>query len=566
MSANATRSSIVMAAGTLVSRLLGFVRSPLLLGVVVGVNSMAADAFDIANKLPNLIYMAVIGGVVNAVLIPAIVRAMRDGEETGAAFINKILTLAAVGLGAITLALTLASPWLVKIFASSLPTDWHHVAVAFAFWCVPQIFFYGMYTVIGQVLNAKENFGPYMWAPALNNVVACLGITAMIMIYGSATSAITGTASVWTSGRIAFLGGVSTAGVAAQALILLIPLRRLGIRWRPDFSWRGAGIGKSARVSTWVFAEMAVGIIPTIILTNIAAQAATRGDAVGIDRSYIAGNAGYSAAYMLYSLPQSLIVVSVVTAIFTSLAKNAQAKNLDAIRRDSTRALQVIGMLMSWCTIGLIVLALPLTRLLMATVPMSQASAVANVLITMSLGLVGVGASTVLNRIYYAYEDTRGAFMIGIPLKIMAVVGYLLSGMLSPSLTVAGIGLTMAITNTISVPLMLWDLRRHIGKVALWPIVWTYIRYFVISVISSFFGIIILSNLTTRVDLPLSLAALQIVVVGTAMTAVFFILSKLLAMPEVVYLERMAFGILAKFGITRTSPQLARHGRKEHDR
>ncbi|MDP9801561.1 putative peptidoglycan lipid II flippase [Arcanobacterium wilhelmae] len=562
MAANATRSSIVMAAGTLVSRLLGFVRSPLLLGVVVGVNSMAADSFDIANKLPNLIYMAVIGGVVNAVLIPAIVRAMAQGQETGAAFINKILTLATVGLGGITFVLTLASPWLVSIFASSLPPDWYQVAVAFAFWCVPQIFFYGMYTVIGQVLNAKENFGPYMWAPALNNVVACLGITAMILVYGSATQAVTGTASVWTAGRIAFLGGVSTAGVAAQALVLLISLRKVGVRWRPDFAWRGAGIGKSARVSTWIFAEMAVGIVPTIILTNVAAQAAARGDASGIERARIAGNAGYSAAYMLYSLPQSLIVVSVVTAIFTSLARNAQAQNLAVIRRDSTRALQVIGMLMFWCTVGLVVLALPLTRLLMATVPLAQASAVSVVLVTMSLGLVGVGASTVLNRVYYAYEDTRGAFMIGLPLKLMGMIGYVLSGFLSPSLTVAGIGLTMALTNTVSVPLMLWDLRRHIGKISMWPIAWTYARYFVISVISGVFGIAVVSYLDAGAQLPLSLAVFQVLIGGTAITAMFFVLCELLRMPEVAYFERMVFAVLAKLGVKRVEPHWPRHGRK----
>ncbi|WP_240611206.1 hypothetical protein [Actinobaculum sp. 313] len=70
--------------GTLVSRVLGLVRSPLMLGAVLTMTSPAANAFDVANKLPNLIYMVVVGGLVNAVLVPAIVRATkesRDGER-----------------------------------------------------------------------------------------------------------------------------------------------------------------------------------------------------------------------------------------------------------------------------------------------------------------------------------------------------------------------------------------------------------------------------------------------------------------------------------------------------
>ena len=49
--------------GTLVSRILGFVKSPFLMGAVVGLNSSVAGSWDIANKLPNLLYMVIAGGL-----------------------------------------------------------------------------------------------------------------------------------------------------------------------------------------------------------------------------------------------------------------------------------------------------------------------------------------------------------------------------------------------------------------------------------------------------------------------------------------------------------------------
>ena len=63
------RSSAVMAAGTIVSRLSGFVRSVLLVAALGGV--LRADLFAIANTLPNMVYILVAGGIFNAVLVPS---------------------------------------------------------------------------------------------------------------------------------------------------------------------------------------------------------------------------------------------------------------------------------------------------------------------------------------------------------------------------------------------------------------------------------------------------------------------------------------------------------------
>ena len=112
------RNSLIMSLGTLVSRILGLVRSPIALGAIIGITSLSANSFDVANKLPTLIYMVVAGGLVDAVLVPAIVRATKESDDDGQAFINKLITISIVILGVITLALTIASPFIVKILLS----------------------------------------------------------------------------------------------------------------------------------------------------------------------------------------------------------------------------------------------------------------------------------------------------------------------------------------------------------------------------------------------------------------------------------------------------------------
>ena len=161
-------SAAVMASGTLVSRVLGLLRNALLVAVIGmvafgGQSGSMSDAWSVANKLPNIISMLLAGGVLNAVLVPQVVRAMkrRDGGEE---YVNRLLTLAMTILAGITVLLTAAATLLITLYAAQFQPEWKAVAVGLAYWCIPQLFLYGLYTLLGQVLNARSVFGPYMSA------------------------------------------------------------------------------------------------------------------------------------------------------------------------------------------------------------------------------------------------------------------------------------------------------------------------------------------------------------------------------------------------------------------
>ena len=177
------RSSAIMAAGTLVSRMLGFGKT-WMLGAALGLGSTVNDTFINANNLPNLIFLLVAGGVFNAVLVPQIIKASK-APDRGADYISRLLTLAVLVLLSLTLLVTLLAPAVIELTTQGYSPQQKSLAVTFAFWCLPQIFFYGLYALLTQVLNANGAFGPAMWAPILNNIVAIAGLGMFIWIFGA---------------------------------------------------------------------------------------------------------------------------------------------------------------------------------------------------------------------------------------------------------------------------------------------------------------------------------------------------------------------------------------------
>jgi putative peptidoglycan lipid II flippase len=209
------RASVVIGAGTIVSRLSGFLRAVVLVSAV-GATTEAGNAFAIANQLPNNIYAIISTGLLSAVVVPQIVKAAAH-DDGGRAFVSKLFTLGTVVLLATAALATAAAPWLVQLYAPSFPPEQQALATAFAYWCLPQIFFYGLYALVGETLNARRVFGPFTWAPIVNNVVSIAGFALFIWLFGPG-----GSTSQWTPDMVALLAGTATLGIVVQAGILLL--------------------------------------------------------------------------------------------------------------------------------------------------------------------------------------------------------------------------------------------------------------------------------------------------------------------------------------------------------
>lgn len=396
------KSSLVMAGGTVVSRILGFVRT-VVLALTIGVTTDAADAFGVANQLPNNVYAIIAGGVLSAVLVPQIVKA-KSHKDGGLGYIDRLLTLAIVVFAAVTVIATVSAPFLISLYTTGWSPGQLALATAFAYWCIPQLFFYGLYAMLGEVLNARSAFGPYMWAPVLNNVVGILGLIGFLVAFGADP---VGTRSVesWGPDQIALLAGSATLGVASQALILFLSWRKIGINFSLNFNWRGVGLRPAMKAASWTLAMTLVTQIGGLVQTFVASRAvADRSDSLAI-----ASIAAMLIAWLIFMLPHSVVTVSIATAYFTKMSEHVQSKRVDLMKADLRSALRVVVLVNVFSSIALLLLSYPVARVFVGEYPSTVA--LGNVLFATMFGLIPFGFVFMFQRAFYALEDTRTPFV-----------------------------------------------------------------------------------------------------------------------------------------------------------
>jgi putative peptidoglycan lipid II flippase len=455
------RSSIVMASGTIASRILGFIRT-VVLALTIGVTTDAADAFGVANQLPNNVYAIIAGGVLSAVLVPQIVKA-RSHTDDGHGYIDRLLTLAITVFALVTVVATLAAPFLVSIYTTGWSPAQLALATAFAYWCLPQLFFYGLYSMLGEVLNARSAFGPFMWAPVLNNLVGLLGLIGFLVVFGADPTG-QRTVEQWGTSQIALLGGSATLGVMAQALILFFAWRKIGIKFSLNFSWRGVGLRPAIKAAGWSLAMVLVSQIGGLVQTVVASRAvADRGEGVAI-----ASVAAVAIAWLIFMLPHSVVTVSVATAYFTKMSEHVQAGKLDLMKVDLRSSLRIVVLVNTFSSIALILLSLPVARVFVGEY--DSTVALGNVLFATMFGLIPFGMVFMFQRAFYALEDTRTPFVFTSVQIAFHIAGsiYLFFTMPSQFLVMSLAGLT-SITILIQALTAYLLLRKRLGRVGAPP-------------------------------------------------------------------------------------------------
>jgi putative peptidoglycan lipid II flippase len=466
------RSTAGMAAGIVASRVLGVVRAAMQLAVVG--TSLTGDAWDVANTLPNIIYLLLAGGVLNAVLVPQITKAASYADG-GREYVDRLLTIAIAGIAVVAVAFTLAAGLLVELYSTAnWNADVRSLSTAFALICLPQIFFYGLYTLLGQVLNARNHFAAYMWAPALANVVAIGGMAFFLVAYPHQAEA-----TSWTSPMVWVLAGSATAGVAAQALVLVVPLWRSGFRFRPRWGVRGVGLRTASTVALWTFAATAVAATGFIITSRVLTYAGQAG--AGLE---VPGKISYTNALLIFMLPHGLVTVSLVTALFTRMSRSAHAGDLGEVRADVDRGMRLTAVATVPATVGALVLGFAATATLYAANSESSTRGIATVMMAMMLGLVPFGILYLLQRVFYAFEDARTPFMLQIVVTVVATMANLASLLLPLRWMAVGVGAGQTVSNLAGMTVGLVLARRKLKHLPLREVRRTYLRLGIASVLA----------------------------------------------------------------------------------
>jgi murein biosynthesis integral membrane protein MurJ len=486
---NLGRASAMLAAGTMLSRVLGFGKTFVLAYAIGQAKSPGADAFALANQLPNNIYALIAGGLLSAVLIPQIVRSMRESSDGGTAYVNKIVTLGATVFVVITIVATVLAPFLVFVYSQQATGDGKgftpaqtDLAVAFAFWCLPQILFYALYSLLGEVLNAKQVFGPFTWAPLINNVIAIAGLVVFIAMFGGqdVNSSVDG----WTPLKIAVLAGSASLGVFAQAAFLPFFWRRAGLSFRPDFRWRGVGLKATGTAAGWLFAM--------ILVTQLAGIVQSRVASLGTGA---AGNAVLQNAWLLFMLPHSIFAVSIATAYFTRMSHDAGRGDLDAVRRNLSLSLRIVGLFTVFASVALIVVSVPFGRMFAGT--FEQALSIGAVLLAYMPGLVLFSMLFIIQRVFWAMHDHRTPFLMQCVQSVLFVIGALAVATFPQSIVGVSIAACTTLAGTAQTIIALVLVRRRLNGIEGPVVTRSHVQFVIAALIAGVAGAAVVTALGT---------------------------------------------------------------------
>lgn len=320
-------SSAVMAAGTVLSRASGYVRAALLV-VALG-SGLRGDLFAIANTLPNMVYILLAGGIFNAVLVPQLVRRMKEDDDGGDAYASRVITLSAIFLGIVTIVLVVAAPLLLRLYLDGRYLDPDRVTqlesiVHLTRWCLPQVFFYGMYVLVGQILNARGRFGPMMWAPIANNLLSVLMLVTYLIVFGPTGDA--ARAEALSTSQEVLLGLGSTLGIVVQFLVLVPYLRASGFTYRPRFDFRDPELARTLSLGSWTVLFVIVTQAAYLVVVKLASGGTVDG---GDGTGYLV----YSNSLLIMMVPHAIVTVSLATAILPRLSSYAHEDRLPELGR-----------------------------------------------------------------------------------------------------------------------------------------------------------------------------------------------------------------------------------------
>lgn len=404
------RSSAVVGAGTALSRVTGLLRVVALL-YALG-QTRLADAYMVANAMPNLVFELLLGGVLTATLVPVFVDRIDDGDDEAT---SAVVSTAMVALVVVSVVGFVAAPWIIDAFAGSLDAAsaveveaYREVGTLLLRLFMPQIFFYGLMTIASALLSARRSFAVPAFAPVLNNVfVSVLFFALPTLMARDVNGATNLTDATGDHTLIWLLGAGTTAGVALMALATLpaVMRQRLGLRFRPGL---GHPVVRSVlRLSGWTVGYVIANQLAIYVILRLAS---TQG---GGDVT------AYNVAFTFFHLPHGLFAVSIMTTFLPELTDAANRHDRAAFAERFGLGVRLMVLVILPATAGYLALANPIVDVLPVT--LDAVVRTADVLAAFTPGLLGFSVYIFALRGFYARKDTRTPFYLHVGANLLNV-------------------------------------------------------------------------------------------------------------------------------------------------
>lgn len=397
--ASLARSTAIMTAGTVVSRLTGVIRLGVIAAALGVAETRLTDTYNLANTVPNIVYELVLGGVITSVFVPLFVELLEKEQRDRAwEVISAILNVSLLTLTAVTLVGVLAAPWIAHFYASrlhgsELAVQQHAITFLLRLF-IPQVVLYGLYFVAAGILNAHKRFAAPMFTPIVNNLVVIAAFVIFRELYGRVTL------SDVTTPQLLLIGLGTTLSVAPMGLLLVPTLRRIG-SYRLTLSLDHPSIRKLARLSVFVVGFVLANQVGFVVIQWLAN--AQRG-----------GYSAYVFASTFFLLPIGLFTWSITTALVPSMSAHAVHERWDDYRERLSTGIRASTFLMLPAVVGYFVLSKPMIAVLLQH---GVATAVSTDLVSAVLrffvfGLLQFAIFQLLTRAFYALQDAKTPFYV----------------------------------------------------------------------------------------------------------------------------------------------------------
>ncbi len=533
------RHGAVMAAGSLVSRLTGFVRT-VAIGAAIGA-AVVSDDYTLANTLPNMVYELLLGGVLASVVVPLLVRAKNRDDDGGVAYSQRLLTLATIFLAGATVVAVAAAPLLTSLFAGpkTLAVDRQLITVL-GYLLLPEIFFYGMAALFAAVLNTRGHFAAPMWTPILNNlvVIATAGVFMLLpMARPVAPTTIT------TAG-ILVLGIGTTLGIVVQAVGLWPALRKVGFRWRWRWDLRKLALRELAGVGGWMLLYVLGSQVGVVVVLRLAYLAGSQ----GTKANPVPGPAIYNNAFLIFMMIHGIVAVSIITALMPRMAEAASTGRHADLADQLSLGTRLSAVVLVPATAGYLVLGRPIGVTIFEVGQYSHREAVATgwVIAVAGLSLVPFAISQLQTFALWAMPDTRTPALLNLPVVVVRIAVDLLFFVVLPVYWVdAGLMGGNAVSFAVATVLGYVVLRRRIGRLGLGAVFATLARLAGAAIVAGAATWAVVAGLTAAMGDGKTASVIQLVVGGMVLSAVYIGVAYALRVSEVRQLTGM---IRARFG------------------
>ena len=526
------RASGIMALGTIISRITGFVRGILIVAVLG--TTLLADTYNVANTMPNILYNLLVGGALTAIFIPQLVRSF-DHADGGDDFASRLITtISLILLVLVSLGMFFA-PALVRLYAPEFFTvgfeTEQEIAIAFTRYCLPQIFFLGLFTMLGQVANARGSFGPLMWAPIANNLVG-IGLFGGFLLFSPGIDI-----SSITSNQVALLGWGTTFSVVVQALVLVPVIRKLGITIKPRLGV--AGLGKSFNLAGWTLVYVLISQLGYLVTVNVATSAAVRSAQEGVVTGV--GYTPYTYAYFVMLLPYSIVTISIITAILPHISKLALDGKREEVKAQLVRAIRLVGVITVPSAVAFLLFGPLITQSIFIGIPDEDSRYIGYVLSALSFGLVAFSINLILIRGFNAFEDTKTQVLSILVINILSVaMSYFFLYFVKNQWVTVGLGVAFSASYLVGLFVTLGLLKKHVGKLALTEFAGQHIRLLTASLLAML-PLFVVTQYISWLDIDLSRAARagELLIVMVVAFIAYILSAKLLRVEEISMIRHL---------------------------